>query len=463
MMLRCTWLVPPAMRPAGEASRPSVSGPSSIAAAPAVSARSEAMSNDISEMPSLSSELPVVAMAPPWSRWRWASALYDVPRAISDASCWRATGAELALGAERAEALQPPLQRDDRRADVAALVRQHAHPDAPAAVQRAEQAVGGQLDVGEEDLVELGRRRSSARSGRISMPGRSIGHRKNEMPSCLARLGVRAGHQDAPVADPSARAPHLLAVDDEVVAVALGLRRQAAEVAAGARLGEQLAPHLVAVAASAAGAGPAARACRTCRRAPPARTSPTMLSTGGTAGLGALDQPRRLVLGRQALAAVLDGPVDAGVAGLVQQPLPRDAGRRRARAGRWRRSPAAPRPCARPATRRRRRRTRRRWGRAHREELGSFGQRRRQRGPHFVGRTLVPRRSRPASRTSRSGPSTRRGWRRARACRCRGRGSAPGRRPWRPARPTLPRQRRRPAAGRTAPSAGRCRWPGRSA
>ena len=30
-------------------------------------------------------------------------------------------------------------------------------------------------------------------SGRISMPGRSIGHRKNEMPSCLAASGfVRA-------------------------------------------------------------------------------------------------------------------------------------------------------------------------------------------------------------------------------------------------------------------------------
>ena len=42
------------------------------------------------------------------------------------------------------------------RADVAALARQHAHADAPAAVQRAEQVVGGQLDVGEEDLVELG-------------------------------------------------------------------------------------------------------------------------------------------------------------------------------------------------------------------------------------------------------------------------------------------------------------------
>ena len=76
MMLRCTWLVPPAMRPAGEASRPAVSGPSSIAVGAQRCRRAAtATSNVISVMPSLSSELPVVAIAPPSSRWRWASAL----------------------------------------------------------------------------------------------------------------------------------------------------------------------------------------------------------------------------------------------------------------------------------------------------------------------------------------------------------------------------------------------------
>ena len=39
-----------------------------------------------------------------------------------------------------------------------------------------------------------------------------------------------------------------------------------------------------------------------------------MFSTGGTPALAHSMQPRRLVLGRQALPAVLDGPVDAGVA-----------------------------------------------------------------------------------------------------------------------------------------------------
>ena len=46
------------------------------------------------------------------------------------------------------------------------------------------------------------------------------------MPSCLGGVRVGAGHEDAPVADPPAGAPHLLAVDDEAVAVALGPRGQ---------------------------------------------------------------------------------------------------------------------------------------------------------------------------------------------------------------------------------------------
>ena len=45
---------------------------------------------------------------------------------------------------------------DDRRADVAALVGERSHRHAPPAVQRTEQGVRGDADVGEEHLVELG-------------------------------------------------------------------------------------------------------------------------------------------------------------------------------------------------------------------------------------------------------------------------------------------------------------------
>ena len=77
-------------------------------------------------------------------------------------------------------------------ADVAALVREHRHADAPAAVQRAEQRVGGQLDVGEEDLVELGLaghlpQRPHLDAGQVHVD------RKNEMPLCFGASGsVRA-------------------------------------------------------------------------------------------------------------------------------------------------------------------------------------------------------------------------------------------------------------------------------
>jgi hypothetical protein len=97
----------------------------------------------------------------------------------------------LALG-HAGHGLQPPLEPDDRGADVAALVREHGHAHAPAAVQRAEQGVGGHRDVGEEHLVEL-RLAGHLPQRPVSMPGRSMSHRKNEMPLCLDAAGsVRA-------------------------------------------------------------------------------------------------------------------------------------------------------------------------------------------------------------------------------------------------------------------------------
>ena len=64
-----------------------------------------------------------------------------------------------------------------------------AMPDAPATVQRADQVVGGQLDVGEEDLVELGLAGHLLQRADLHA-GRSIGKAKNEMPSCLGASGL---------------------------------------------------------------------------------------------------------------------------------------------------------------------------------------------------------------------------------------------------------------------------------
>ena len=64
MMLRCTWLVPPAMRPPGAASIPAASGPASIASAPERSPRSIETLNMSSVMPSFISEPAVLATGP---------------------------------------------------------------------------------------------------------------------------------------------------------------------------------------------------------------------------------------------------------------------------------------------------------------------------------------------------------------------------------------------------------------
>ena len=78
------------------------------------------------------------------------------------------------------------------------------------------------------------------------MPGRV--HRQDQPRDApvLRRVGIGAHEELADVGDLAERAPDLLAVEHVVVAVALGARAQRREVGARARLGEALAPHLVA-------------------------------------------------------------------------------------------------------------------------------------------------------------------------------------------------------------------------
>ena len=62
----------------------------------------------------------------------------------------------------------------------------------------------------------------------------------------LGHVGIGAGDEDAEVGVVRLRRPHLLPVDDPLVAVEHGPGGQGGQVAAGARLAEQLAPQLVA-------------------------------------------------------------------------------------------------------------------------------------------------------------------------------------------------------------------------
>ena len=84
------------------------------------------------------------------------------------------------------------------------------------------------------------------RSGRTSTPGRV--HVDDEVGEALVLLGlgVGAGQQHPEARRVGEGRPHLLAVEDPLVAVAHGPGGQAGHVGSGARLGEQLAPDLLA-------------------------------------------------------------------------------------------------------------------------------------------------------------------------------------------------------------------------
>ena len=84
------------------------------------------------------------------------------------------------------------------------------------------------------------------RSGRVSTPGACMSTTKAVRPGVLGHVRVGAHDEQAPAGDVGQGGPHLLAVDDPLVAVAHALGRQAGEVGAGAGLGEQLAPDLLA-------------------------------------------------------------------------------------------------------------------------------------------------------------------------------------------------------------------------
>src|SRR5438094_8251558 len=125
------------------------------------------------------------------------------------------------------------------------LVRQGDLGQLPAAVLLTDQVRRWDAHVVEEPLVEqVGARhlddRAHLDAGRV--------HRAHEIRDALVlgHLGVGTGDEDAEPGYVGERRPYLLAVHDVDVAVAHGAGRQVGQVGAGARLAEQLAPHLLA-------------------------------------------------------------------------------------------------------------------------------------------------------------------------------------------------------------------------
>src|SRR3954466_9318048 len=147
------------------------------------------------------------------------------------------------LTGEIADAAEPLLGDTDAR-DAGALIAEQEFRVIPALVLLADQILDGHFDVVEEYLVDLG----AAVDGLDRAHRDALGlHREHDEGDAHLLLGGRIGAAEAEdhVGVLGERGPGLLAVDDPLVALALGLGLERGEVGAGAGLGEALAPPIV--------------------------------------------------------------------------------------------------------------------------------------------------------------------------------------------------------------------------
>src|SRR5690606_21953733 len=142
--------------------------------------------------------------------------------------------ADLALGAADAAAVEP-------------LVAEQVLGDRPALAFLVDEVLDRDLDIFEEDLVDLvGLVEQDQRTHRD--PGRLHVDEQEADALLLLRRGAVGAHQaEDPVAVVAQGRPDLLAVDDVVVAAALGARLERGEVRAGTGLGIALYPEIVTV------------------------------------------------------------------------------------------------------------------------------------------------------------------------------------------------------------------------
>ena len=167
------------------------------------------------------------------------------------ASRWRISGSSRPRSAVAARALRQTQQlveqdavHDELARRRAALVAERRLRDLPAAVQLADEVLGRHAHVVEEDLVEL--LAAGHLPQRPNGDARAVHVDDEEADALRLRRGAdRCAPAGCPSGELRVAGPHLLAVDDEVVAVALGLAAQRGEVGAGVGLGEELAPDLL--------------------------------------------------------------------------------------------------------------------------------------------------------------------------------------------------------------------------
>ena len=174
----------------------------------------------------------------------------------------------------------------------------------------------GAAHVGEEDLVEL--------PGPVGLhdgpnldPVLLHGDQEVRDALVLAGVGVGAGQQEDVVGVLGLGGPHLLAVDDPLVAVQLGLGLERGEIRAGLRFGEALAPGDLAL-------EDLGQELLLLLLGPPLQDGRSdqgvaeEVGSHGGAGPGELLVEHHVLQGREALAAVLLRPGRADPAAVVE-------------------------------------------------------------------------------------------------------------------------------------------------
>src|SRR5207245_11221467 len=146
---------------------------------------------------------------------------------------------------EAHEAMQRVAQRDvpDEGKQIP-FVRQGGDGDAPPFIELPDQVPAGHPHVVEENLVELGFAGELAQRP-YRDPRRLHVDEQEADALVLGGGGVGADEQEAPVGDVRHAGPDLLAVHDEVIAVAHAARLEIREIRTRVRLRESLAPELV--------------------------------------------------------------------------------------------------------------------------------------------------------------------------------------------------------------------------
>ena len=130
-------------------------------------------------------------------------------------------------------------------ADAQALVHQRDHGDLPALANLADALDVIDLQVGEIDLIEVGRARHLVDRPHLDTRRVHVDP-EHRHALVLGHIRIGAGEQQAEVGEMGAAGPHLLAIDRPLIAVADGAGAGRRGVRAARGLAEQLAPDLLA-------------------------------------------------------------------------------------------------------------------------------------------------------------------------------------------------------------------------